>query len=333
MRDKRDKTYKSKNSNIIIQVGTNDTWLRQSEVTKANMESVCNNVGMAPRTVASEFLSALWTIFFAVFVSFPVVFSFQYTREELLSIRDTSLPNFPPLFHNSGSFPGFLVRGAAALYGITRRWRRRRGKRAGALVRLRQRGLRTALPSIHLENVRSLANKMDELLLLISKNSDFRNSAALCFTETWLSEHIPDAPLQLPGFRLFRADRNSELSGKKRGGGTCFFVNEGWCKDVTVLRKSCSFHLESLFINCKPFYSPREFSSFILVSVYIPPQAYVTEALQHLADQVSVMEAKHPDSLLIILGDFNRANLSQELPKYRQQIKCPTRDVNTPVGG
>lgn len=25
-----------------------------------------------------------------------------------------------------------------------------------------------------------------------------------------------------------------------------------------------------LFINCKPFYSPQEFSSFILVNVYIP---------------------------------------------------------------
>ncbi len=33
-------------------------------------------------------------------------------------------------------------------------------------------------------------------------------------------------------------------------------------------------------------------------------------------------------SVLIILGDFNKANLSRELPKYRQHITCPTRDSN-----
>ncbi len=37
-------------------------------------------------------------------------------------------------------------------------------------------------------------------------------------------------------------------------------------------------------------------------------------------------EPKHPASVLIILGDFNKANLSRELPKYRQHVTCPTRD-------
>ncbi|KAI3353757.1 hypothetical protein L3Q82_004989 [Scortum barcoo] len=97
---------------------------------------------------------------------------------------------------------------------------------------------------------------------------------------------------------------------------------------MSVLKKSYSPHLETLFINCKPFYSPREFSSFILVGVYIHPRACVTEALQQLADQIRNVEQQHPDSLLIVLGDFNRANLSHELPNYRQHIKCPTRDTN-----
>ncbi len=42
---------------------------------------------------------------------------------------------------------------------------------------------------------------------------------------------------------------------------------------VTVLKKRCCPNLKALFINCKPFYSPREFSSFILVSEYIPLDA------------------------------------------------------------
>ncbi len=88
----------------------------------------------------------------------------------------------------------------------------------------------------------------------------------------------------------------------------------------------CCSDLEMLFINCKPFYSPREICSFILVSVYIPPQAHVSSALQKVTDLNT--EQKHPDSVFIILGDFNKANLSRELPKYRQHIKCPTRDDN-----
>ncbi len=34
------------------------------------------------------------------------------------------------------------------------------------------------------------------------------------------------------------------------------------------------------------------------------------------------------DSVLIILWDFNKTNLSHELPKYRQHIICLTRDSN-----
>ena len=169
---------------------------------------------------------------------------------------------------------------------------------------------------------------MDELLLLTRINKDFFNSAALCFTETWLNINTPDNGLSLPGFQLFRADRITELTGKTRGGGLCFYINESWCSDITTLKKICSPNLETHFINCKPFYSPCEFSSFILVNVYIPPDACVSTALQQLAEQIAETEQKYPDSLLIILGDFNKANLSHELPKYRQHITCPTRDSN-----
>ncbi len=62
----------------------------------------------------------------------------------------------------------------------------------------------------------------------------------------------------------------------------------------------CCPDRETLFINCKPFYSPREICSFILVSVYIPPQAHASSALQKLADQISETEQKHQDSVLII---------------------------------
>ncbi len=47
-----------------------------------------------------------------------------------------------------------------------------------------------------------------------------------------------------------------------------------------------------------------------------------------LEDQITDTEQQHPDSVLTILGDFNKANLSRELPKHRQHVTCPTRDSN-----
>ncbi len=64
------------------------------------------------------------------------------------------------------------------------------------------------------------------------------------------------------------------------------------------------------------------------MSVYIPPQAHVCSVLQKQADLITDTEQQHTDSVLIIFGDFNKANLSRELPKYRQHVTCPTKDSN-----
>lgn len=64
-------------------------------------------------------------------------------------------------------------------------------------------------------------------------------------------------------------------------------------------------------------------------AVYIPPAADSREAQRVLAEHVLKVERSFPDSLVIMLGDFNKGNLSQELPKYRQFVKCPTREKNT----
>ncbi|XP_051523496.1 uncharacterized protein LOC127423333 [Myxocyprinus asiaticus] len=281
---------------------------------------------MAPQMAASVWSAPIVLLFLFVCLVFSNLFPVSFTRDELLNIRQHIPANLFPDFEYSDVLLDILVGGMAVLFKCT--MRRRRGKRAGALVRLRRRRFRTALPSIHLANLCSLPNKTDELHLLTCTNKDFSNSAAMCFTETWLSEAIPDSALHLPGFQLFKADRIAELTGKTRGGGTCFYINESWCTDVTTLKKMCCPNLEALFINCKPFYSPREFSSFILVTVYIAPNVCLNAVLQQLTVQITDTEQQYPDSVIIILGDFNKANLTRELPKYKQYITYPTRDRN-----
>ncbi len=167
---------------------------------------------MAPQMAATVLCSSVFVLFLFVFPVFCFSKTISFTRDELLNIQQNTPQNLLLDFDYSDVLLDIVVGGAVAL--VKRFRTRRRGKRAGALVKLRQRGFRTPLPSIYLANLCSLLNKMDKLLLLYRTNKDFSNSAALCFTETWLKDAIPDSVLHLPNFQLIRADRDAESTGK-----------------------------------------------------------------------------------------------------------------------
>ena len=129
--------------------------------------------------------------------------------------------------------------------------------------------------------MQSLANKVDELRTRISFQRDIRDCNIFSFTETWLSRDI--LSLHPSGFSVHCADRNKELSGKKKG-GECFMINYSWCDcdNIQKLKSFCSPNLEYLTIKCQPYYLPREFSLVIVTAMYIPPQADTTTALKEL---------------------------------------------------
>lgn len=87
-------------------------------------------------------------------------------------------------------------------------------------------------------------------------------------------------------------------------------------------------NLECVTIKCRPFY-PREFTSISLTGVYIHPGADTNEALHDLSNIISQVENSEPDTVSIVLGDFNKANLRQSLPNYKQVVTCPTRKDKT----
>ncbi len=125
-------------------------------------------------------------------------------------------------------------------------------------------------------------------------------------------------------------DRTAE-AGKTEGGGVCFMINKKWCdpRNISILSRSCSSHLEYLSIICRLFYLPREFSSIIVTAVYILPQEDTDLALSKLYNVLSGYINKHPDAAFIIMGDFNKANLRQVMPNLYQHVSCPTRGPKT----
>ncbi len=168
---------------------------------------------------------------------------------------------------------------------------------------------------------------MDDLRARISFQRDIRDCNILCLTETWLTPSVPDtAVTPSDNFSVLRMDRTAE-AGKTKGGGVCFMINKKWCdpRNISILSRSCSPHLEHLSIICRPFYLPREISSIIIIAVYIPPQADTSLALSKLHDELSGYINKHPDTASIIAGDFNKANLKKVMPNFQQHISCPTR--------
>ncbi len=206
-----------------------------------------------------------------------------------------------------------------------RRRKKHRGRCAGIRNRLRKRAHSPPLPSILLANVQSLENKMDDLRARISFQRDIRDCNILCLTETWLTPTVPaTAVTASDNFSVLRMDRTAKA-------GVCFFINKKWCdpRNISILSRSCSPHLEHLSIICRPFYLPREFSSTVVTAVYIPPQADSSLALSKLHDELSGYINIHPDAACIVAGDFNKANLKKVIPNFHQHISCPTRGLNT----
>ncbi len=131
---------------------------------------------------------------------------------------------------------------------------------------------------------------------------------------------------ELTGFFMHRSHRMKELTGKSRGGGVCFYINNSWCdeRNLHSIKSFCYPDLEFHMLLCRPFWLPREFSAIIITAVYIPPQANTDQALNQLYGNISEQETVHPDSAFVVTGDFNKANFRTIAPKYFQHITINT---------
>ena len=203
------------------------------------------------------------------------------------------------------------------------KFRRRRGKRAGLRVWLRKRGHRPPLPTMMMGNVRSIRNKIDELAAQCRFNQEYCDTSLICLTETWLESKDADGTVQLDNFNLIRGDRVS--STKSQGGGVGIYINNRWCKNVTLQHAYCDTNVELLTISCRPFYLPREFNNVYITVAYIPPDGDYKKATETLTNCVQNMDKKCNEGVNILVGDFNNCDISSHIPNYYQFVNCTTR--------
>lgn len=238
----------------------------------------------------------------------------SYTVGELCSIRDTMINDDCPKW----DLPPEMKR-------------RKRGRRSGVKVRNRHMKHKPVLPSVIMGNVRSIVNKVDELASLVRYDRLYRQCSLLCFTETWLTDCITTAYMEMDGFTMIRHDRDPEKAGKKSGGGVCLYVNNQWCHPghITEKHRVCDPNIELLAVSCRPYFLPREFTNVIVIVTYIPPSANAKLATDSISRVVHELQSHTTDALVVINGDFNHCTLSASLPSFRQFVNCPTRGEKT----
>ena len=110
----------------------------------------------------------------------------------------------------------------------------------------------------------------------------------MAVSETWLNPSIPDSLVDIPGYDIFRRDRDS------LGGGVCLYINNQLkCKQRKDLLKS---NLEAIWVEV------IDGEQTIVVScIYRPPDSTV-EYFDNLLDSLdNVVDSKH----LVVMGDLN----------------------------
>ena len=187
-------------------------------------------------------------------------------------------------------------------------------------VRNNQKPNRTSFPKFFLSNVRSMVNKLDDISgSIISNNCDIA-----VITETWLSSIVTDQLICIPGYVTCRRDRPDD----RRGGGICTFIKSHF--DFIELNHLNEPDIESQWFILRPHRLPRGINSIIMGTVYHPPQNDDNKLRTHLFNCIDSTLASHPNSAIIVLGDFNQfkpGSLCSSF-KLKKLVSLPTRGNN-----
>ena len=95
-------------------------------------------------------------------------------------------------------------------------------------------------------------------------------------------------------------------SGKSKSSGIAVLVNNRW---TTVKHCFCSPNIELLAVSFCPCYLQREFSSVIVVTIYILPSAGADTVCDIIISTVAELQTQQPSAFLAITDDSNDVSL------------------------
>ncbi|KAH9637402.1 hypothetical protein HF086_012015 [Spodoptera exigua] len=125
------------------------------------------------------------------------------------------------------------------------------------------------------------------------------NPAFIMITETHLHDKISDSMINIPGYVLYRLDRND-----RKGGGVLIYTAIELNNTKISAKVNSSYHdsrVEALWLDVQI----RKLK-FLLVCVYRPPSYSLSESNKVLFDNIGNASLKNT---VVIVGDFNMPNI------------------------
>ena len=159
----------------------------------------------------------------------------------------------------------------------------------------------------------SLAPKIDEIAHAITT----MDAELALFSETWLSSAVPDEPININGYQIFRRDRVGWQHG-----GVCLYVKSSI--NCSVLADYYHPDHEVLWADLRPRRLPRGFSNIIVGVIYQYPDADDAAMKDYLISSLVSLEATYPNCAFILAGDFNRTFL----PMIQSALKSFNRTTD-----
>ena len=176
---------------------------------------------------------------------------------------------------------------------------------------------------IHI-NIRSITNKLDELLAMISLFPfDFD---AFCFSEVWLDDNSKDL-ISIPGYLGFHSLRPVG----KRGGGVSIFVRNEYKTNIIKNLSVNNERIETLFLELK-----LGNNLIYLGNVYKPP--HISDIIFNEVFPSLLCDLRRKNSPIFLSGDFNVDLLDPNSAYFRSimdtyllipTIHRPTRITDT----
>ena len=174
------------------------------------------------------------------------------------------------------------------------------------------------LTTIHI-NARSLLRHFEDVACLVSTE----HPHILAVSETWLDSSVTDEQIHLPGYNIFRSDRN------RNGGGVAVYCLD--CLPCSFLSNGTSpSGAEFLWISVKT----SCFHPSLAVACFYRPPGTPSQSVHDVCDNIEAMMLNR--KYLIACGDFNidMSDSSSSLSRTFQQFISShslTQSISTPT--
>ena len=171
-------------------------------------------------------------------------------------------------------------------------------------------------------NAQSLANKMNELKMLLDEKSKVKKKPdIISITESWGNDDITDGIFALSGYTMYRDDKKEGV-----GGGALLYINDKIEQRVCRALSSLTFESSTW---C--WVLGKGGSKILVGSIYRSPNS-TRQNDELLAQMISKANEVAGENRIIILGDFNLPNidwLNDELRPINKEIERKLFDIFT----